>query len=303
VELNISSMDSDGIVKMLDENKPTILKLVRKAYPTTKFVPLNPRNRRERARMIAVQLRMQLALERSLTRSMTAAITRQATIAATAYLEETNDTAAARAAIVAVNETLSDIRKTLETFYRSVYEKVGRPAINSIQGKQESVRIETKDVDSEFIRRQKEYIAENGLKKAEAISETTKRKINRIIVNGISEGKGPRDVARGIVSSISGTGRQTARTRSIMIARTETHSAANSAMNDAIGSTGFSPIKEWGTVEDGRVRPDHEAADGQRVGFNESFSIGADTLKFPGDPRGPASQIVQCRCVLLYRTE
>jgi len=33
------------------------------------------------------------------------------------------------------------------------------------------------------------------------------------------------------------------------------------------------------------------------VGMNEPFLVGGASLMYPGDPNGPASEIINCRCV------
>lgn len=56
-------------------------------------------------------------------------------------------------------------------------------------------------------------------------------------------------------------------------------------------------MKEWDAVADGRTRPSHAAADGQRRRTNEPFVVGGAKLAYPHDPRGPASETINCRCV------
>ncbi|MFR9675813.1 phage minor head protein [Streptomyces sp. TR02-1] len=50
---------------------------------------------------------------------------------------------------------------------------------------------------------------------------------------------------------------------------------------------------------DDRVRPTHRHADGQLVPMDEPFSVGGFSLDYPGDPSGPAAEVIQCRCALL----
>lgn len=50
---------------------------------------------------------------------------------------------------------------------------------------------------------------------------------------------------------------------------------------------------------DSRTRPSHVLADGQRVGLTEPFIVGGAPLMFPGDPSGPAGEVISCRCTTL----
>lgn len=54
---------------------------------------------------------------------------------------------------------------------------------------------------------------------------------------------------------------------------------------------------EWLSSRDGKVRPSHEEADGQRAPMNGFFDIGGEELKYPGDPNGSAENTIGCRCI------
>ena len=48
-------------------------------------------------------------------------------------------------------------------------------------------------------------------------------------------------------------------------------------------------------------RQSHLLADGRRVPVNEAFDINGHKLRFPHDPKAPASETINCGCVCLYR--
>ncbi|ART68196.1 hypothetical protein BTO20_06010 [Mycobacterium dioxanotrophicus] len=54
--------------------------------------------------------------------------------------------------------------------------------------------------------------------------------------------------------------------------------------------------KTWICTIDGKTRPTHWAADGQRVPLAGRFSVGADQLFVPGDPAGSPAEVKNCRC-------
>lgn len=83
--------------------------------------------------------------------------------------------------------------------------------------------------------------------------------------------------------------------------------AATVASNDvatavtAYGApTYLSATKTWNSMEDDRVRPDHEEADGQEVAINETFQVGGEDMTGPGDPSASDEQTINCRCFLSY---
>lgn len=95
------------------------------------------------------------------------------------------------------------------------------------------------------------------------------------------------------------------------IARTEVSMASNNGALEAVKSLEIpNMFKEWVTANDDRVRDgtnlgaDHGAMNGAEVGLDEKFGVPPDTLmEGPGDPGAPADQVINCRCVLTYRSK
>ena len=54
--------------------------------------------------------------------------------------------------------------------------------------------------------------------------------------------------------------------------------------------------KTWIATIDGKTRPTHFAADGQRTPLTGTFSVGHAALHYPGDPDGPPEEVRNCRC-------
>ena len=56
-------------------------------------------------------------------------------------------------------------------------------------------------------------------------------------------------------------------------------------------------VRTWNTASDSRVRDSHRAMNGQTIGFNAKYRTPSGaTLLHPGDPSGPPSEIIRCRC-------
>ena len=100
--------------------------------------------------------------------------------------------------------------------------------------------------------------------------------------------------------------------RARVIARTETISAYNSgqyaAAADAAKAMGVPMTqvrKLWLATHDTRTRDSHRDTDGQPRPLTEPFAVGTTTgvkspMLFPGDPSGPAHEVIQCRCTLRF---
>jgi hypothetical protein len=57
-------------------------------------------------------------------------------------------------------------------------------------------------------------------------------------------------------------------------------------------------FKRWIAMEDNAVRETHAVADGQIVRIGGTFDVGGYDLRFPGDPVGPPSIWINCRCII-----
>jgi hypothetical protein len=87
------------------------------------------------------------------------------------------------------------------------------------------------------------------------------------------------------------------RSRARMIARTETLVAIERATQESFVENGIAE-KQWAAaiLNPTPPRPSHMAAHGQTVRVLEPFKVGDSNLMHPGDPDGPAKEIINCRC-------
>jgi SPP1 gp7 family putative phage head morphogenesis protein len=122
------------------------------------------------------------------------------------------------------------------------------------------------------------------------------KKIAGEISRGLSTGQMFSEISR----NIAGYAR-ISRNNAMRIARTEGHriqcKAAMNACNKA-KSKGADVVKQWDSTLDGKTRPSHRRIDGEIRELDEPFSNGLD---YPGDPKGKASEVINCRCALLQR--
>lgn len=78
--------------------------------------------------------------------------------------------------------------------------------------------------------------------------------------------------------------------------------ARNEARDETAGRIG-ALWSEWVSRHDDRVRTTHRELDGAKVPYGGRFVVadGAAYLRYPGDPEGPPSETMGCRCHLRYR--
>jgi len=96
------------------------------------------------------------------------------------------------------------------------------------------------------------------------------------------------------------------------IVRTETNRAANVGSTAQAETSEYEQMKEWQSAEDNRVRgnpvngmkdhADHWSLDGIKINAGDVFHDprNGDQLAFPGDPRGKAESVINCRCHASY---
>jgi uncharacterized protein with gpF-like domain len=145
----------------------------------------------------------------------------------------------------------------------------------------------------------KRFMQEIGTQRIIDISETTRAIIAKIILDNREET--PLVIARLIEERLSP---KLTRARASTISRTETHTASSFAIQ--IQAEQFNEpqmIKRWISNSDERTRPSHLFANGQEVNIDDDFIVGGKKMRYTGDPKGGASEVVNCRCVIVYTEE
>lgn len=141
------------------------------------------------------------------------------------------------------------------------------------------------------------WISSYAAAKVVRILETTRMRIRKSIERGEEQSEPPRVLARRIVEE---TGGEIARGRAETIARTESLTAASVGADEAAKSTGLQLDKRWVATEDMRTRPSHAIANDELRAMDALFDVGGAKLRFPRDPNGPAKEVINCRCTVLY---
>lgn len=91
--------------------------------------------------------------------------------------------------------------------------------------------------------------------------------------------------------------------RAILIARTENTRVQNESREEVFKNAtqkGIKLKKQWVSAGDSRVRRSHRDLNGETRDMNDTFSNGCE---YPGDPRGGASEVCNCRCTMVALIE
>lgn len=203
-----------------------------------------------------------------------------------------------------LNDRTSEFKKLLLSGYTQTATSFSDMTFKKLEQTKSTLPSERKDWGGEFWRAMTEWMAKEAAQKVVGLVSVTKRMLARVIEIGMKDGVSHRDIAKRILE----TGKIVNPSRALTIARTETHTVAVKSVDQSIAATKVPFVREWSSTQDDRTRIedqyskfDHVVADGEQVGQDEPFVRTGEKLMFPGDPSGSPGNIINCRCVILYR--
>ena len=140
----------------------------------------------------------------------------------------------------------------------------------------------------------------NFVDKVRTIGSDISAQLIEELTVGIAKGEGTAVLARRI-DSVFDVGNRIAE----RVVRTETHGASEGtshASANAISAAGYEVTKSWIDTADERTRESHRqaAADNQDIPLDQPYRVGGYELDYPGDPDGPADEVIRCRCSQKY---
>lgn len=187
-------------------------------------------------------------------------------------------------------------KRVAASFSRKAYKILDKSQGKSIESS------EIKSPKDEFWLSMNKWSRRQTATKIRGIQTTTKKVIAKIIRRGQSDGESHREIAKRIRKTSAAINPHRART----IALTETHGASVKSVDVAIASTRIEMEREWVSAKDLRTRTrglknpwEHyksfpRGADGEKVAQDGLFKGTGQALRFPGDPRGSAGNIIRC---------
>ena len=116
----------------------------------------------------------------------------------------------------------------------------------------------------------------------------------RITVNGVKRPLTNEEIAKRLRSEFKND-----RARVNRIVDTEAHRQTELVREVEAKAVGLTK-KIWNTQRDSKVRDSHAKLDGKKIGINKKFNVGGHKASFPGDPRLPPNESINCRCFLTF---
>lgn len=213
---------------------------------------------------------------------------------------------------MSISHAVDKTEFNLQILFKEHYKRVGTTFSNKAFKILESSKFvkpsEIKTPLDEFWAEFDRWSKTEAATKIRRIQNTTKKTIASIITTGMKEGESHKDIAKRIQKSAPVINRF----RATNISRTETHTAGVRSVDSAVKSTRIEMEKEWVSARDERTRTRDQGSqfehfkafpagpDGERVKQNEKFQGTGEPMDYPGDSKGSAGNVVNCRCVLLY---
>jgi uncharacterized protein with gpF-like domain len=192
----------------------------------------------------------------------------------------------------------ANMRDILINTYTSAANTFGKRIFDATQ------KAQTLQGTPTFTNAMKLWIQKTVADRVTQIANTTRDQAIRIIRDtteaAVSEGLGEVAMGERIIKAMAKEAASISTLRANIIARTETHAAANATNMTAAKDTGLPLMKEWVSGGDDRTRDSHRDANGQKVGVDDYFKVGDSLLMYPGDPNGDGEDVINCRCSAVY---
>ena len=132
-----------------------------------------------------------------------------------------------------------------------------------------------------------------GGTKVTGIDETTAEKVRNLLANILGQNLSRRDQAKLFQETLNDPAFN--RARSLVIARTESTTAANFGINMGAESSDYEVQKFWINTKDKRTRRSHLLMTQDRIAINQPFMVGGVPMMYPGEVGAPAAEVVNCR--------
>jgi hypothetical protein len=150
------------------------------------------------------------------------------------------------------------------------------------------------------------WIEENIGQKISVIRDTSKQEVIRILRSVVpeilEEGLSGSEAQAALRDKVENEWLRFKRYRTERIIRTEVTPASMVGSMKGVESTGIEHVKIWSAAFRD-TREDHKHASGQKAEMDEPFRVGGEDMRYPGDPRGSAGNVINCQCALTYEVK
>jgi len=224
----------------------------------------------------------------------------------TKFLEQVKNAQSVEGIVDVIESVSLDARVTkraIESIYVDTGKDFANWTVDNLQGNQKK----SSDYFDDYMRR---YVEERTGEKIKSITTTTRTRAiaiaKKVVAQGLEQGLSIDNIAAMLKQRYYND----ALYRSVRIARTEVIAASNAGSLHGALSTGLAIKKVWLATKTGHTRESHMLMDRKAVDMQEYFDVpiisnsgiveGSEKLMHPGDPKGSAGNVINCRCTVVY---
>jgi len=185
--------------------------------------------------------------------------------------------------------------------YKELYFKVGFPTYKKMLRKYKSQKNTAEFTFEQIIQ---SFLTDFGGQRIVSVHASFIESILQIISQGYAQNLSVADITRLLQNQFYWN-----RVQAQRIARTETTTITNAATVLAADTSIYQMEKVWISVQDARTRRppksifDHLDMNGTRVDYNTKFLVSGFEMEYPGDPKAPAGNVINCRCKIAVVTK
>lgn len=184
----------------------------------------------------------------------------------------------------------------IKTAYLQVYRKVGFEFAQRQFRESNKKNLKQEEFQNNWFAYFDSWIEQEAGDMIVGVTETTKQIAKDVLTSANQEGLGifaQAELLRERWSEISFV-------RAERIARTETITASNLGSLQGAQATGLALQKVWIPTFDSRTRDAHLNVQPRQIGMKQDWTVGGFPAQYPGDPKLPAGERINCRCTLSY---
>jgi hypothetical protein len=202
--------------------------------------------------------------------------------------------------------------KRLELIYRDFYTTIGIKHGNRIgRALDKTLKAYSSALfNEEFQKFIIDWIRSNIFNRITSVNNNMIKQISKYIEFALGENYSLEEMQRYLRTQINDP--RFTRIIATRIARTETTAAANLGAFQSANQAGVVLEKFWISAQDKRTRDgnpedwNHLRMNGKKVGKDEAFEMRSNKgiinlMQYPGDPKGSAGNVINCRCTVAFR--
>lgn len=184
------------------------------------------------------------------------------------------------------------------SLYRLLRGRLLAVALAFVQFTHAELGVTSAELDAQASHAAQQWVTQYAASVVNDIAQSTAARVLKTLTTSETDKLAAEETAKRILALLAGDAGE-ARARGL--AGDLAHAVSGYASDEAARYSRLQVLRMWTSMEDIKVRPSHRLADGQIVGLDQPFIVGGYNLRFPGDPLGPPREVINCRCVTLYR--